>query len=178
MRRKFMGLAGALILATAPISGQALAQMIETAGATVPFVIQQPANEWLASGFIRQAVHNTTGEIVGDINDLVFDRGGRISTVVIGVGGFLGMGEKSVGVAFSSLTFKTGVKGERVIVVALSKEALVNAPAFVSTEKTAFEKAKAKAGELGQQTADKAVELKDSAVRKYEDMRKPDPVKE
>ena len=100
MRRKFMGMAGVLALAAAPFAGQAMAQVVNTAGTSAPFVTEQPANEWLARVFLGQAVLNTTGETVGDINDLVFDRGGRISTVVIGVGGFLGMGEKSVGVAY------------------------------------------------------------------------------
>ena len=178
MKRNIMKLAGALALATIPISGQALAQVVNTAGTSAPFVTKQPAGEWLARVFIGQNVNNTAGEIVGNINDLVFDRRGRISTVVIGVGGFLGMGEKNVGVAFDSLTYKVGDKGERVIVVALTKEDLVKAPAFVATEKTAFDYAKAKARELGQETADKAVELKDKAVQKYDNMTKSEPAKQ
>ena len=63
------------------------------------------------------------------------------------------------------------------IVVALTKEDLVKAPTFVATEKTAFDKAKAKVSELGHETADKAVELKDKAVQKYEDMKKTEPAK-
>lgn len=178
MRRQIMRLAGALILAAAPVSGQALAQAAATPGATVPFVTQQLANESLARVFIGQPVHNTTGETVGDINDLVFDRQGRINTVVIGVGGFLGMGEKNVGVSFDSLSFKVGNNGERVVVVAVSKEALVNAPEFKATEKTTFDKVKDKAADLGHKTVDKAVELKDQASKKIDDMRKGDSQKQ
>jgi hypothetical protein len=178
MRRKFMKLAGVLVLAAVPFSGPALAQAAGTAGTSVPFVTEQPTNEWLARVFLGQAVHNDAGEVIGDIRDLVFDHSGRISTAVIGVGGYLGMGEKWVGVAFKSLTYKTGGKGERVIAVALTKEDLVKAPAFVATEKTAMDSAKEKASQLGHETADKAVELKDKAVQKYEDMRKPEPPKQ
>ena len=53
----------------------------------IAFVTQQPQNEWLARVFMGQDVHNLTGERVGDVNDLIFDRQGRISTVVVGVGG-------------------------------------------------------------------------------------------
>jgi hypothetical protein len=58
------------------------------------FVTVQPAGQWLASQFIGQPVTNNAGERVGDVNDLLFDKSGQVSTVVIGVGGFLGVGEK------------------------------------------------------------------------------------
>jgi sporulation protein YlmC with PRC-barrel domain len=169
MRRQIMRLAGAVALAAAPLTGQALAQTPGAPpGAATSFITQQPANEWLARVFIGQAIHNTAGEIVGDVNDLVFDRQGRISTVVIGVGGFLGIGEKSVGIPFDKLTFNVGKNGERVIVVALSKQDLTQAPVFKATERTTFDKVKDKAADLGNKTVDKAVELKDQAVQKIE----------
>lgn len=178
MGRQIMRLAGALALAAAPFSCQAVAQTAATSGATVPFVTQQLSNEWLAGVFIGQAVRNAAGETVGDINDLVFDRQGRINTVVIGVGGFLGMGEKSVGVPFNALVFNIGGSGERLIVIAAGKEALINAPAFRATEKTTFDKLKDKAADLSHKAADKAVELKDQAARKIEDMKKSEPAKQ
>lgn len=107
-----------------------------------------------------------------NINDLIFDRQGRISTVVIGVGGFLGMGEKNVGVSFDSLTFKVGNNGERMIVVGVSKEALVKAPEFNAIEKSTFERVKDKAADLSHKAVDKAIDLKDQATQKIEDMRK------
>ena len=177
MNRHIIGLTAILALATAPLAGHALAQSVVKAAATVPFVTQQPANEWLADMFIGQSVINTAGETLGDVNDLLFDRKGQISTVIIGVGGILGMGEKNVGVPYGMLTFDVGKTGARVIVVALGKQDLANAPAFTATEKSTFEKVKAKAVDLGQKTVDKAVELKDQAVKKVDDMRKGEPAK-
>ena len=173
MRRQIMSLAGALALAAAPLAGQALAQAV-----TVPFVSQQPADEWLARVFIGQPVHNAAGEAIGDINDLVFNRKGQISTVVIGVGGFLSIGEKGVGVPYSSLTFNIGKTGERVIVVALSKQDLTQAPAFKATEKTTFDRVKDKAADLSHKTVDKAIEIKDQAAQKIDDMKKSEPAKQ
>jgi len=173
-----MRLAGALALAAAPLASQALAQGASSTGAMVPFVTQQPNNEWLARVFIGQAVHNAAGETIGDINDLVFNRKGQISTVVIGVGGFLSIGEKGVGVPYSKLTFNVGKNGERVIVVALSKQDLTRAPAFKATEKTVYMRAKEQAIEMGHKTMDKAVELKDQAAQKIEDMKKSEPKKQ
>ena len=144
----------------------------------VSFVAQQPADEWLARVFIGQPVFNVAGETIGDINDLVFNRKGQISTVVIGVGGFLSIGEKGVGVPYSALTFNVGKTGERVIVVALSKQDLTQAPAFKATEKTTFDKVKDKAADLSHKTVDKAVELKDQAAQKIDDMKKSEPTKQ
>src|SRR5204863_1938938 len=172
MKRQIMSLAGVLALAAAPLTGPALAQTAGSSGATMPFVAQQPADEWLAKVFIGQAVYNVAGEAIGDVNDLVFNRKGQISTVVIGVGGFLSIGEKGVGVPYSKLTFNVGKNGERIIVVALSKQDLVQAPVFKATEKTTFDKVKDKATDLSHKAADKAVELKDQAAQKIDGMKK------
>lgn len=166
MKLQTLTLAGALALAATSPFGQALAQ-----AAATNFITQQPASQWLARVFIGQAVHNATGEIVGDVNDLLFDRKGQISTVVIGVGGFLSMGEKSVGVPFSTLTFDVGKNGERVIVAALSKQDLTLAPQFKATEKTTLDKVKDKAADLGHKTVNEAVELKVKAAQKIKDMK-------
>jgi hypothetical protein len=175
---KIMKLAGALALAATAFSGQALAQAPGPSGATMAFITQQPANEWLAGVFIGDAVHNAAGETIGDISDLAFGRNGQISTVVIGVGGFLGIGEKGVGVPFNALTYSVGKGGERVITVALSKQDLTLAPKFKATEKTTFGKVKDKAVELGHKARDEAVELKDQTVKKIDEMKKDEPTKQ
>jgi hypothetical protein len=87
------------------------------------------------------------------------------------------MGEKNVGVPYPSLTFNVGKAGERVIVIAASKEDLMKAPTFVATEKTILDKVKDKAADIGHKTVDKAVELKDKGVQKIEEMKKTDPAK-
>ena len=143
----------------------------------MPFTSQQPSNEWLAHMFVGAPIQNTGGETVGEVSDLMFDPSGHISTVIVGVGGYLGIGEKNVGVRYDALSFKSGAKGERVIVLAVSKESLTAAPAFKAIEKSTFEKVEEKAAVLGQKGVDKAVELKDQAAKKIEEMRKTDPVK-
>jgi PRC-barrel domain len=177
MRKPIAIPAGALALTSAPLSIEVLAQA-PVAALAVPFVTEQPASEWLARVFLGAPVQNAAGERVGEIDDLVFDRSGRISTVVLGVGGFLGMGEKNVGVPFSALTYSSGQSGVRVIRIALSKEELKQAPAFKAIEKTRLDVVKDKAADIGHKTADKAVELKDQAAKKIDDMTKSAPVKQ
>ena len=156
-------------------AGGALAQTDGDLAPAPNFVIEQPANEWSASIFLGDKVTNAAGETIGDVNDLLFDKGGRISTAVLGVGGFVGIGEKSVAVPFSSLTFLTGPGGERVVKVQLTKDELMKAPDFKPTEKTTFMKAKEKATEIGTKTMEKAGELRDQAVEKIEGMTKDNP---
>ena len=57
----------------------------------------------MASKLIGTRVVSANNESIGDVNDVVLDRSGTAQAVVIGVGGFLGIGEKSVAVPFRSL---------------------------------------------------------------------------
>jgi hypothetical protein len=66
---------------------------------------QLQQNQVLASKLIGTTVVSTSNEAIGDVNDIVIDRDGRALAVVIGVGGFLGIGEKDVAVAMSELEF-------------------------------------------------------------------------
>ncbi len=59
--------------------------------------------QWQASKLIHMNVYNAQNEKVGDIKELLLDKSGKISTVAIAVGGFLGMGEHDVAVNFDQL---------------------------------------------------------------------------
>src|ERR1700753_766285 len=61
--------------------------------------------DWRASKIIGLNVYNDNNENVGSINDLLTDKNGSIKAVVIGVGGFLGVGEHLVAVSFDKVKF-------------------------------------------------------------------------
>ena len=73
------------------------------------FVTAQGRQDWSAEALIGREVKNPQGEDLGDINNVIIDEQGRVKAVTIGVGGFLGIGEKDVGVPFSALEFKQEV---------------------------------------------------------------------
>ena len=102
---------------------------------------------------------------------MLFDKSGQISTVVIGVGGFLGIGEKNVAVPFGSLSITADAEGKRVLGLPLSKERLQGAPDFKPTEKTVYMRAKEQAAEMGQKAIDTAKELKDKAAKTIDGMK-------
>ncbi len=154
--------ASALVLLFA--TGQATAQSATPSNSPPTFVTQQPTGQSLASMFVGQDVTNAAGDKVGDISDVLFDKSGRITGVVVGVGGILGLGEKYVAVPFDALAISSDGKGARVVTVGLSKDSMRQAPEFKPTEKTTFMKAKEKAGELI-----------DQAGKKIEEFRKDEP---
>jgi hypothetical protein len=91
----------------------------------------------LGTRLIGQPVYSSAGddaEEIGNIDDLVFDENGQIKAVVIGVGGFLGIGEKAVAVDFASLEFTLAADNTERWVVPTTAEALTAAPDFVWEE--------------------------------------------
>jgi sporulation protein YlmC with PRC-barrel domain len=72
---------------------------------------------WRTSKVVGLSVYNDSNESIGSINDLLTDRSGNIKAVVIGVGGFLGVGTHLVAVPFDKIKFVnepvayTGVAG-------------------------------------------------------------------
>lgn len=98
------------------------------------FASNQSADEWRSSKLVGLAVYNTANEKVGDINDLILGPDGKISNAVIGVGGFLGLGEKLVAVSFSDLQLNRDADGSMHVTINSTKEALENAPDFKYTD--------------------------------------------
>src|SRR6266567_6565715 len=62
---------------------------------------------WRASKVVGLSVYNDNNESVGSINDMLMDKSGNIKGVVLGVGGFLGVGEHLVAVPFDKMKFST-----------------------------------------------------------------------
>lgn len=79
------------------------------AGNDIVFLKSQGEHDWLASALIGRNVHDSQGNSLGDINDVLL-KDGQIRAVLIGVGGFLGLGQKEVAVSASALEFRK--KGE------------------------------------------------------------------
>jgi sporulation protein YlmC with PRC-barrel domain len=69
------------------------------------FMSQQQQGQWLASKLIGTTVVGANNESIGDVNDVLMEKDGKAVAVVVGVGGFLGIGEKDVAVPFQSLEF-------------------------------------------------------------------------
>jgi sporulation protein YlmC with PRC-barrel domain len=85
-------------------SGAAVAQTSVQSTTTTAGKIDG-ASTWRISKLMGLDVYNTAKEKIGDVNEVLVDKTGKVSSVVIGVGGFLGMGERDIAVPLGQLTF-------------------------------------------------------------------------
>lgn len=89
---------------------------------------QKANDDWPASEIIGSTVRNKAGDNIGDVNELILGNDGNVRAVVIGVGGFLGMGERDVAVSFKSLSITRDEDNDEVITVDATKDTLSSAP--------------------------------------------------
>ena len=108
------------------------------------------ADGWLATEIIDETIYNSTGddaESIGDVNDFVLDQNGEIGAVVVGVGGFLGIGQKNVAINWEDLELAQDAEGNNRLVANMTREQLENAAEFNREEWLASESANAE-GEM------------------------------
>jgi len=95
------------------------------------YLAQRTATQRLATSYLGKNVYGADGERIGDVNDVVIDlQPGGVPVIVIGVGGFLGLGEKNVAVPLGALRAEQ-LDGARRLVVGATRDDLRKAPAFV-----------------------------------------------
>jgi len=92
-------------------------------------VTQQSSDQWLASKLIGTNVYNASNEKIGSITDVLLDKDGQPLAVIIGVGGFLGIGEKKVAVDLKSLQLMRSTDGDKVM-AQMTKDQLQGAADF------------------------------------------------
>jgi sporulation protein YlmC with PRC-barrel domain len=95
---------------------------------TEPQWYSSQAGELRASKLIGTSVKNTAGETIGDINEIVLGKDGKVAAVVVGVGGFLGIGEREVAVRYESLRLVGGAGQTTSATLNATKDSLKAAP--------------------------------------------------
>lgn len=101
----------------------------ELSGGT-QFLMKQETSDYLASNLIGKTVYNSQDEAIGDINDLVTDEGGKVVAVLIGHGGFLGMGQKDVAIRFEDLKLTRDEDNNIKVISNFDRETLASAPDY------------------------------------------------
>ena len=66
---------------------------------------QSSKGEWRASKMVGVNVYNDSNEKLGSIDELIMNKEGKIDKVIVGVGGFLGVGQRDIAVNFDQLKF-------------------------------------------------------------------------
>ena len=78
-------------------------------------VTEQKSDQWLASKLIGTSVYNSGNEKIGSVSDMLLDPKGQPVAAIIGVGGFLGIGEKRVAMDLKDLQFVRSTDGDKVM---------------------------------------------------------------
>ncbi len=84
---------------------------------------------WRASDIYKADVYDDSEHKIGNVADLVMNSDGSVTTAVIGVGGFLGVGQKDIGIPFQALKVASH-KGKERLTLGWTKDQLKNAPAY------------------------------------------------
>ncbi len=103
-------------------------------------ITKQSENTVLASELLGAAVKSPDEKSIGSINDVIVTVDGAVEGVVIGVGGFLGIGEKDVAVQLAAISLETTESGQATFILNATKQDLEAAPAFKSAEQQVAEK--------------------------------------
>jgi sporulation protein YlmC with PRC-barrel domain len=107
-------IAAACLLGTALASAPAFAQAPagspapQSNGAQGQFLTQASSQEWRGSKLVGVDVYGSDNTKIGDINEVLVDRSGQVKAIVIGVGGFLGIGEKNVAISWDKVQWNMG----------------------------------------------------------------------
>lgn len=117
---------------TSPADQNAPAEVTSPAPAPAP--AKRLAGDISANKLINESITNAANETIGDINDLLISGDGKISAVVVGVGGFLGLGEKNVALPFDQLVLAKDADGDLSVSTSMTKESLQSAPEYVKPE--------------------------------------------
>lgn len=99
------------------------------------FLTQQEQNQVLTDQLVGSAVTNQQDEEIGTINELIVTKDGQIAGAVVGVGGFLGIGEKNVAVSWDQLEITQDPETQETMTrVSMDRQQLEDAPEFARSE--------------------------------------------
>jgi sporulation protein YlmC with PRC-barrel domain len=112
---------GALLL-----SGAASAQ---TPAGGASLMTSIPASSKTVTDWYKQDVYDPNNNKIGSVSDVLVSSEGQVNALIIGVGGFLGAGEKDVAVSFSAVK-ETMKDNKNYLTMDTTKDALKQAPGF------------------------------------------------
>ncbi|MBB5571615.1 MULTISPECIES: PRC-barrel domain-containing protein [Rhizobium] len=106
------------------------------------YLTEQSADQISAKTYMGQSVYNGKNESIGSINDLILMKQGGVVAAVVGVGGFLGLGQKNVAVPFDKITATQNAQdGSIKLTTTETADSLKAAPEFKTLAMQASEKA-------------------------------------
>jgi sporulation protein YlmC with PRC-barrel domain len=121
----------AVLLAIATMTASAQTPAAPNQGGAAAQVLSAiPGESVTVTHWYKQNVYDPGDNKIGEIMDVLLDRGGKATALIVGVGGFLGMGEKDVAVPFNAVQVTTKDNNKYYLVMNTTKDALKSAKGF------------------------------------------------
>ena len=118
-----------------------------TTASSAGYLTQQAPDQISANTYIGQKVFNANNDNVGSINDLIMKKDGGIVAAIVGVGGFLGIGEKNVAVPMENIAVSQNAEGSDMkLTTTETAESLKAAPEFKTLAMQSAERNNANTG--------------------------------
>ena len=108
--------------------GSAIAQPAPAQAQSVTFMTTAPGDAITITHWYKQKVSNQNNALIAEIDDVLTNPQGQIVAFVLGVGGFLGIGEKHVAVPFNAVQFNTRDGNRWYLLMNSTADALKAAP--------------------------------------------------
>jgi len=126
----------AAVLATPAFAQKPDSTLDQSSGGHAGFVQQPDAADWRGTKLIGASVYGPDNASIGEISDVLIAKDGKVHAVVVGVGSFIGVGEKDVALPFNAFNISRKPDSSSIdkITVSYSKDDLKNAPAFASED--------------------------------------------
>ena len=88
-----------------------------------------PGESVSVTEYYKQNIYDASDNVIGEVSDVLLDKDGHVTAMILSVGGFLGLGAKYVSVPFNALRV-TEKDGKRSLVMDTTKDALMSAPGY------------------------------------------------
>ena len=111
-------------------TGDRIDQNRTQAGSPAQIMTSLPNEAVTVTHWYKQNVYDPNDSKIGEIMDVLVDRSGKATALIVGVGGFLGAGEKDVAVPFEAVRTTKKGNDDWYLVMNSSKDALKNAKGF------------------------------------------------
>jgi len=119
-----------LALMTTVASAQAPQAPRQSPGPAAQIMTSIPSDSVTVTHWYKQSVYDPSDNKIGEIMDVLLDKSGKVTGLIVGVGGFLGMGEKDVAVPFDAVKVTTKDNNKWYLVMNSNKDALKSAKGF------------------------------------------------
>lgn len=124
---KKLAYTSALLALMTTVAGAQAPAPRQNTGPAAQIMTSVPGDSATVTHWYKQSVYDPSDNKIGEIMDVLIDKSGKVTALIVGVGGFLGMGEKDVAVPFDAVKATTKDNNKWYLVMNSNKDALKSA---------------------------------------------------